>query len=476
MSTATFLVGDTRAVVAKLPAGSVDLVMTSPPFLALRSYLPAGHPNKHLEIGSEPTPADFLDTMLALTEGWGRVLAPHGSIVVELGDTYAGSGGAGGDCLNAGMRAGQPKFAGSASRGRVDDRKGYGGAADRWDFAKPGTSSRLASGTGWPLDKSLCLISTLYPACLAYGRNLLRAGVSPAALLDLAQVLAVENPEWSAAELVLALAAVDTCPPFTFAPWRVRNLIVWARSNPPVGALGDKFRPATSYLTVATRSRTRWFDLDAVRSGEQSTRGGSTSNHHGTDGKQGRIGPKMPNTGSHPAGAPPLDWWNINPEGFEGSHYATFPESLCIRPVQAMCPRRVCRTCGEPSRRITSAPEYVPSETYRGGSRVADAERVAEGVNQWVGPDGAKASLVRQTATTGWTSCGCEGADGLRLDGFHAGTGWRPGVVLDPFAGTGTVGAVAVGHGRDAILVDLDERNVELARTRLGMFMTEGAD
>jgi hypothetical protein len=32
-----------------------------------------------------------------------------------------------------------------------------------------------------------------------------------------------------------------------------------------VGALGDKYRPATSYVTVATKSAARYFDLDAVR-------------------------------------------------------------------------------------------------------------------------------------------------------------------------------------------------------------------
>jgi site-specific DNA-methyltransferase (adenine-specific) len=48
---------------------------------------------------------------------------------------------------------------------------------------------------------------------------------------------------------------------------------------------------------------------------------------------------------------------------------------------------------------------------------------------------------------------------------------WRPGVVLDPFAGSGTALAVATGHGRDAIGIDLDPRNADLARQRVGMFL-----
>jgi DNA modification methylase len=46
--------------------------------------------------------------------------------------------------------------------------------------------------------------------------------------------------------------------------------------------------------------------------------------------------------------------------------------------------------------------------------------------------------------------------------------------VLDPFAGSGTTLAVAQGHGRDAIGIDLDDRNLELARQRVGpMFFEE---
>jgi tRNA G10 N-methylase Trm11 len=60
----------------------------------------------------------------------------------------------------------------------------------------------------------------------------------------------------------------------------------------------------------------------------------------------------------------------------------------------------------------------------------------------------------------GWTDCNHD----------H----WRPGVVLDPFAGSGTTLAVALGHGRDAIGIDLDDRNLELARERVGpMFFEE---
>ena len=412
---ARYIIGDTRDVLATLPDGSIDLVMTSPPFLALRSYLPADHPDKHREIGSEPDPATFLDTLLALTAEWRRVLAPHGSICVELGDTYSGSGGAGGDYNPGGLRAGQGKFDGSNHRrGKVVDHD----------------SGRRTPGDGWPLAKSLCGIPHLYHLSLAYGRNLLTGEESPA------------------------------------GRWRVRNVVAWCRPNPPVGALGDKFRPATSYMTIATRAQKRYFDLDAVRVkgpgmdrvGEK--RGSGYAAKSGADGVSG-FSADCPTVTANPAGAPPLDYWVIPTAPYSGSHYATFPGALCERPIKSMSPAKVCTVCGAPSERITSEPEYVPSATNRGGVMVADAERVAEGVNAWTSAGGANASVVRSTTTIGWSECECP----------DDGSKWRNGVVLDPFAGSGTTLMVATGHGRDAIGVDIDARNADLALDRVGPLM-----
>lgn len=399
MSVATFIIGDTRDVTARMPDGSVDLVLTSPPFLALRSYLPTDHPDKHREIGSEATPAEFLQVLLEMTAEWRRVLAPHGSICVELGDTYSGSGGAGGDYNALGMRADQPLFRQSRN-GR--------------------------SAGAWPLDKSLCGIPHLYHLSLAYGRNLLTGELSPA------------------------------------GQWRVRNVVAWCRPNPPVGALGDKFRPATSYMTVATVAGDRYFDLDAVReqfkhpeaNERNKARGGPTYGLKGPNFDRGDLG--AGNFGSSTAGAPPLDWWEIATHPYPGSHYATFPPDLCTRPIKAMCPERVCTSCGEPSRRIVGEPEYV-------AARQAFTDDTAPGrgfrdAGEVRGLSGTKAPAYKVQDTVGWTDCG------------H--NTWRNGITFDPFAGSGTTLAVATGHGRDAIGIDIDERNADLARERVGMFLT----
>ena len=387
--TVDYRLGDTRDVIATIPDGSVSLVACSPPFLALRSYLPADHPDKHAEIGSEPDPATFLDTLLALTADWGRVLAPWGSIAIELGDTFAGSGGAGGDYNDDGLRDGQQKFGGS---GR-----------------KPGE---------WPRPKCLALIPQAYAMSLAYGRNIITGAPSPA------------------------------------GQWLVRNMIVWHRPNPAVGALGDKFRPCTSYITVATRSPKRWFDLTAVRTAHvkgdaapgatNGPKAATPSNDHG----RGTYGFLERTT--NPAGAPPLDaWfddhdtWTVTTQPSSLAHYAMWPPKLAERLVLSMCPQWVCATCGEPRRRI--------EQTEGRGSRLhAIASHDRTDRNDW----NATRPTTTTTTTLGWTDCGCgEGCYDELVGTF------TPGVVLDPFAGTGTTLAVADLHGRDAIGIDIDPRN-----------------
>lgn len=427
MTLARFIVGDVFEGIAALAAGgvTVDLVLTSPPFLALRSYLPADHPDKGLEIGGETTPGEFLDVMLDVVEACATVLASHGSIAVELGDTYSGSGGAGGDYLEGGWREGQGRPPGLGRLARYSDERGNPDGMR--DSTFQGGNTRSGSGAGWPLGKSLCMLPSLFAGSLAYGRNLL-------------------NPER------------------TTDPWRVRNLVAWVRPNPPVGDLADKVRPATSYVTWACKERDRWFDLDAVRTPSDYDRPnlkGKGSRPGGTpDGQR-------PNGSDHttnPAGAPPLDWWKISPRGYKGSHYAVFPPELCRIPIEASCPRRVCRTCGTPSRRITETEQVDTGRTTNGPQSIDRKHK--EG-----GSAGFATRTESRSTTHGWSTCGCPGTDGIRLDGFHTGAGWRPGVVLDPFAGTGTTLLAATGRGRDAIGIDLDPRNARLVEDRLGMWV-----
>ena len=401
--TVTYTIGDTRDVIATIPDGSVSLIATSPPFIALRSYLPADHPDKHAEIGSEPDPATFIDTMLELTAEWGRVLAPWGSIAIELGDTYSGSSALGGDCKPDGEWT---KY----KRGALAD-------------APP------VRGGSWPRAKCLALVPQAYALSLAYGRNVLTGHPSPA------------------------------------GQWLVRNVITWHRPNPAVGALGDKYRPSTSQIVVATRSAKRWFDLTAVRGEPSPNTHARTAVGVAARATTGKTAEKDGNfhtldTLHLTAGAPPLDaWfdeydgttdtWTLTTQPSKLAHYAMWPAKLAERLILSMCPAEVCTQCGEPRRRVEGEATYLD-----GSGRVVDRKvwpsAIADRGAHSAKTDGG---VTRTTLTTGWSGCPC-------------GAPFTPGTVLDVFAGTGTTLAVADLHGRDAIGIDIDARNQQLYEQR----------
>lgn len=82
--------GDALAI--PLRDKSVDLIVTSPPYFALRSYRDDGD-HYGGQIGSEATPLEFVDALWAVTRECWRVLKDTGSLFVNLGDKYAGGGG-----------------------------------------------------------------------------------------------------------------------------------------------------------------------------------------------------------------------------------------------------------------------------------------------------------------------------------------------------------------------------------------------
>jgi site-specific DNA-methyltransferase (cytosine-N4-specific) len=418
--TARLLVGDVNERIGEIPDGTVDAVICSPPFLALRKY-----GGDDAEMGSEANPAAFIDALLDLTAQFRRVLAPHGSIAIELGDTYSGP---------------QPPYRYTAEH-QPDSRMGgsHRVALDGFSGNEVMGEANITgrTGNGWPLAKSLAGIPEAYMLSLAYGHNVLNrhAPDSPA------------------------------------GRWRVRNVVVWARPNPPVGALGDKVRPATSYITVACTSAKRWFDLDAVRTPPGPMGGSATPGPRKVTGSRQDDG--LPHiTNNHEAGAPPLDWWeDDDPTGhaalvlptqpYPGAHYATWPPTLAKRLIEMLCPLRVCTVCGEPSRRIVGEAEYVQSRNG-GAPAVLDMREgviAAPGVRNWSANGAAKGDngVTRNAPTVGWTDCGHNAR--------------RNGHVLDPFAGSGTTLAVAHGCGRDATGIELYENNGLLIRDRLGMFL-----
>jgi DNA modification methylase len=77
------IVGDVRNVLATLPPVSVDCIVTSPPYFALRNY---GMTN---QMGLEASVDDWVDELRLVARGLARVLRPTGSLWLNLGDSYS---------------------------------------------------------------------------------------------------------------------------------------------------------------------------------------------------------------------------------------------------------------------------------------------------------------------------------------------------------------------------------------------------
>src|SRR6185295_5795236 len=86
-----FYIGDCRKMLRKLPAGCVQMCVTSQPYWGLRSYLDDGDPMKEFEIGTEDTPEEYVKHLVEVFAQVWRVLADDGTLWLNLGDSYAGS-------------------------------------------------------------------------------------------------------------------------------------------------------------------------------------------------------------------------------------------------------------------------------------------------------------------------------------------------------------------------------------------------
>lgn len=77
--------GKCLEVARELPSGSVNSIVTSPPYFGLRDY---GDPEQW---GLEATPAEFVENLRSLFSELRRVLADDGTLWLNIGDSYSSS-------------------------------------------------------------------------------------------------------------------------------------------------------------------------------------------------------------------------------------------------------------------------------------------------------------------------------------------------------------------------------------------------
>lgn len=85
--TVKIIKGDARST--GLADKSVHCIVTSPPYWGLRSYLKKDDSAKAQEIGAEPTPEAYVESMREVGRECYRVLRDDGVMWINLGDTYA---------------------------------------------------------------------------------------------------------------------------------------------------------------------------------------------------------------------------------------------------------------------------------------------------------------------------------------------------------------------------------------------------
>ena len=259
--------------------------------------------------------------------------------------------------------------------------------------------------------------------------------------------------------------------------WYLRSEIIWHKPNPMPESVTDRPTSAHEKIYLLSKQPRYFYDAAAVRT----ALAGSTVDRFGCAGSpNGRTGqyedghrPRTVFSGNlsknpdrqdadfakrrrdtgpdfFPGTANLRNVWQVPTYSFKGAHFATFPPKLIEPCIKAGTSERgCCSECGAPWVRVASSVD-TGVRNGGGGSRRAHEE------GDTAYADGGTLSRVQTVKTTGWRpSCSCEAGKPV------------PAVVLDPFAGAGTVGLVADNLGRDSVLIEISAEYAEAAEKRI---------
>jgi DNA modification methylase len=212
--------------------------------------------------------------------------------------------------------------------------------------------------------------------------------------------------------------------------WILRNKVVWAKTNPMPSAIKDRLSCTYEVVYFAVKQQRYFFDLDAIRVPHRSTRHAAKLRKPAWSVPEAWRGPALGENGGlnrlkeaglpgHPLGKNPGDVWPLATASYPGNHHAVFPLALTLRPIQATCPAKRCSVCRAPWLR----------------KAVRDLGAIA----------------VKSTLEP---TCDCDAP-------------FEPGVVLDPFMGSGTVAIAAERLGRSWLGIELNPTFAEMAEERI---------
>lgn len=410
------LIGDVFARLADLPDGAFQTCCTSPPYWALRSYLPAGHPDKHLELGQERSPDCF---------AWARGVSRCGACYVcRMTDVFA-----------------------AVRRVLRDDGTLWVNVAGSYAAGKSGRAD-YRSG-----DPTSTLTSGARKDGVHYGEPIQRT----------------PPPGWKAKDYVNVPALLAES--LRADGWFLRAEIALTKVAPMPESCRDRPTRATEKLYLFAKRGAYFYDGEAEKSGlVDPQKGRGLSAYGNADSQDGGGGVASGNFGADaggkvrradPSGSRNLwDWWDSSDDdlppavwpwrpsgGRKSGHYATYPLWLPLRCVRlGTSARGACPACGAPWRRVV---ERTTMKVERSGR----AEALGEYGRTCVSGTMTEPPASR---TLGWSpSCKCPPADPV------------PCAVLDPFCGLATTGVAARLLGRSFVGIELSEPYAAVARGRL---------
>ncbi len=451
--------GDVLDRLREMPDESVHCCVTSPPYWGLRDYGVDG------AYGLEPTLDEYIERMVEVFREVRRVLRKDGTLWLNLGDAYAGSG--------KGMNADGTHPVGAKQETNIGS------------LSAPVKSKRMPRGDGrWGggdsyvpelKPKDLCGLPWRVAFALQADGWWLRSEIVWAKPNPMPE--SVRDRPTSSHEFVFLLTksgsptywthrdgpGTRTKPPPDHryvhretseeraeAPegwdlpdscWRRVNL--WRGHDYFYDAEAIKEPPKTSDARAdasgMVRSVTDAANPHFTQGAKTDKQRGHSRRHAGFNGRWDGMTKAEQAMGSNK-----LDVWWIATQGFPGAHFATFPEKLvepCI--LAGTSERGVCGVTGDPWERVVEQTGHVNQRE----------------------PTHVPGNTLTKTDSTGWAPT-TSPTDRWQPTCDHDSEP-VPAIVLDPFCGSGTTGVVALRHGRSFVGIELNPEYVELARQRV---------
>jgi DNA modification methylase len=311
--------GDCRDVLKTLPSESVHCVVTSPPYWGLRDYGVAG------QIGLEQSPGAYIEEMVVVFRDVWRVLRDDGTLWLNLGDSYAGSG-RGGNPTEASstLQGGQAsQIASMVRRTRPADEIG----ASARDAAVTNIGRRATRPGNSDKNGGVSNCDGRGPVNGYKPNN----GYKPKDLMGM---------PWRVA---FALQADG---------WWLRQDIIWSKPNPMPESVTDRCTKAHEYLFLLSKSERYYYDADAIREPLAEKTFSSFGFNHRPQGNDALGKVKSDNWGKSVAerkpkldanggiaGANKRSVWTVATTPFSEAHFATFPPALIKDCILAGCPK-----------------------------------------------------------------------------------------------------------------------------------------